>query len=49
MPRITPEDKRRTAKKDKMIDIERDAKIDYSAMSEECLVQIGPQFEGEPV
>jgi len=49
MPRITPEDKKRAAKKDKMIDIERDAKIDYTAMSEECLVQIGPQFEGEPV
>jgi acetyl-CoA decarbonylase/synthase complex subunit beta len=50
MPRITdPEQVQKMAKKDKMIDIERDSKIDYSRISKEYPVQVGPQFEGDKV
>lgn len=43
MPRIS------NAEKDKMIDSERDSKIDYTGLSETYCLEMGPQFEGEPV
>jgi len=43
MPRISKADK------DKMIDKERDAKIDYTGLSATYCIEMGPQFEGEPV